>query len=314
MRADQVTHELDRIRDRTRGFLGVSVAVHVLLLLLLVSRGVASEENAGLTEITWIDPEALEEPAALVPEVIAAEVESGKEQEVVTPAKETEQFTRVEEEATLAPTPQEERVPVDKLNERLVAMQQESTRPATAPALTVKGAITRPTRGSIATPAQPEKLERSGAGTVPAKVVPLERSGTATDSPSTPVMAAVPTRSRDERAANAQVADSGASRQIAGAQMIGPVADRPIISFRAPEYPDWAKEEGVEGTVRLYFVVLADGRVKTNILVKRTSGFEDFDGNASVALRDWKFEPLPGGATGEQWGEITFHYRLTEGS
>ena len=60
--------------------------------------------------------------------------------------------------------------------------------------------------------------------------------------------------------------------------------------------------------------MLADGRVKTNILVKRTSGFEDFDGNATAALRDWKFEPLPGGATGEQWGEITFHYRLTEGS
>jgi len=47
-------------------------------------------------------------------------------------------------------------------------------------------------------------------------------------------------------------------------------------------------------------------------MVQKTSGFSDFDDNAVGALRSWRFEPLKGGATGEQWGTITFHYRLSD--
>jgi TonB family protein len=65
--------------------------------------------------------------------------------------------------------------------------------------------------------------------------------------------------------------------------------------------------------VTLYFVVRADGEVKENVLVQKTAGFEDFDENARIALRSWKFEPLREGRTGEQWGTITFHYRLGGG-
>jgi TonB family protein len=68
----------------------------------------------------------------------------------------------------------------------------------------------------------------------------------------------------------------------------------------------------VEGSVTIYFVVLPDGRVKENIMLQKTSGFSDFDDNALNALKMWRFKPLEGGATGEQWGTITFHYRLTD--
>ncbi len=60
----------------------------------------------------------------------------------------------------------------------------------------------------------------------------------------------------------------------------------------------------------LYFIVRPDGRIKENVLVEKTSGFEEFDLNAIRALRGWKFEPLAPGTTGEQWGQITFHFRL----
>ena len=60
----------------------------------------------------------------------------------------------------------------------------------------------------------------------------------------------------------------------------------------------------------LYFVVRPDGTVKENILVQKTAGFGDFDDNARAALRAWRFEPLKNGRTGEQWGTITFHFRL----
>jgi TonB family protein len=67
----------------------------------------------------------------------------------------------------------------------------------------------------------------------------------------------------------------------------------------------------VEGAVTLYFVVRPDGGVKENILVQKTAGFEDFDENARVALRAWRFKPLAPGQSGEQWGTITFRYRLS---
>jgi len=85
-----------------------------------------------------------------------------------------------------------------------------------------------------------------------------------------------------------------------------------VLHYALPGYPEWAKHDGVEGAVTLYFVVRADGTVRENVLVQKTAGFEDFDENARTALRAWRFEPLHGGRTGEQWGTITFHYRLRD--
>jgi protein TonB len=106
--------------------------------------------------------------------------------------------------------------------------------------------------------------------------------------------------------------DATARRNLAGMSLMGPIADRPILSYSSPRYPEWAKRDGVEGSVTLYFVVLADGRVKENIVVQKTAGFEDFDESARIALQTWLFEPLRRGRTGEQWGTITFHFRLRD--
>jgi TonB family protein len=106
--------------------------------------------------------------------------------------------------------------------------------------------------------------------------------------------------------------DYVARRTLAGASLVGPVVDRPLVSYETPTYPEWAKREAVEASVTLYFVVLPDGRVKENILIQKTSAFEDFDRNATSALLTWRFEPLQGEATGEQWGLITFHYKLSD--
>jgi TonB family protein len=124
------------------------------------------------------------------------------------------------------------------------------------------------------------------------------------------VMATVP--DTEVKPVKMQDTDTSAQRELAGAFVAGPVDDRPLISFRKPEYPEWAKDEAVEGSVRIYFVVLPDGRIKENIMIQKTSGFSDFDDNAMAALRSWRFEPLKGGATGEQWGTITFQYRLSD--
>jgi TonB family protein len=94
--------------------------------------------------------------------------------------------------------------------------------------------------------------------------------------------------------------------------LTGQIADRPLITYGRPVYPEWAKREGVEGSSTIYFVVLPDGSVKERVVVQKTAGFEDFDENAIEALLAWRFEPLRGSNPGEQWGTITFHYRLSE--
>jgi outer membrane biosynthesis protein TonB len=60
--------------------------------------------------------------------------------------------------------------------------------------------------------------------------------------------------------------------QLAGGS-VGPVADRAVTHYKVPDYPDWAKRDGTEGSVTLYFFVLPDGAVKENVVVERTSGF-----------------------------------------
>jgi TonB family protein len=106
--------------------------------------------------------------------------------------------------------------------------------------------------------------------------------------------------------------DMHVKRTLAGAQLAGPIADRAVLAHVTPEYPEWAKRDGVEATVTLYFVVRPDGSVKENILVQKTAGFGDFDDSARAALAAWRFAPLGSGRSGEQWGTITFHFRLKD--
>ena len=97
-----------------------------------------------------------------------------------------------------------------------------------------------------------------------------------------------------------------------GISLAGEVCDRHLLSHLVPQYPEWAKREGVEVTVRLYFTVLPGGKVKENILIESTSGFDDFDRRARNALATWRFEQLPSGSSKEQWGRIEFKYRLRD--
>ena len=46
------------------------------------------------------------------------------------------------------------------------------------------------------------------------------------------------------------------------------------------------------------------------VRVEKTTGFADFDRNAVAALAGWRFQALTKGAAHEQWGTITFRFRL----
>jgi len=83
------------------------------------------------------------------------------------------------------------------------------------------------------------------------------------------------------------------------------------IKYQEPlEYPDWAKEQGIDAKVTLQFKVLSSGAVDTQIIVKRTAGWRQLDELAIKSLRNFQFEPLPPAAPQvPQWGELTFHFK-----
>lgn len=108
-------------------------------------------------------------------------------------------------------------------------------------------------------------------------------------------------------------AETGAGGGIVGATT-GPGGAAGVgrrIKYQEPlEYPDWAKEQGIDAKVTLQFKVLSSGAVDTQIIVKRTAGWRQLDELAIKSLRNFQFEPLdPASPQVPQWGELTFHFK-----
>jgi TonB family protein len=258
-----------------------------------------------ITEITLI------EPGDLAPEIPAAAAAGGSPaQGVAIKVVEETHFKRAATKAEMQPDPQSSWSFQDRLEARLAAMQQNvSTGTGIAPSkapVSLFGSAPA-VMGAGTGIGSPVALNRGGSGE--GAPLPLARGG-GTGSAPTLATVAESNHGGGDAPAPARGGESTARRTVAGASISGPIADRPVLSYAVPAYPEWAKHDAVEGAVTLYFVVRPDGGVKENILVQKTAGFEDFDENARVALRAWRFKPLGPGQAGEQWGTITFRYRL----
>ena len=300
---------MDRLsqRRRTSWSMTASMVIHSILLLLLVTAKSPESKLPEITEIMMIEPGDLAAPAASSPAAPAASSAPGLTRENVA----EERFARTDRNAALEPAPQSRTAIEDRIASRLASLQQ-TTEPlsvagtgsagvpsaAWGPATAVTG---------TGTGGKALSLTRGGSGgSGPA--LSLTR-GTGTSLGPASVSTGLPTGG-SAASGPAKGGESTARRSLAGATLMGPIADRPVITYATPVYPDWAKRDAVEGSVTLYFVVRPDGSVKENVLVQKTAGFEEFDENARTALKAWKFQPLTGGRTGEQWGTITFHFRI----
>ena len=296
--------ELQNISSRTRKMVWVSAAVHAAIILWMILYRTVSPPPPAITEISWIEPA----PVQVSKPVAAArpKVEKRRE-EIPAPRQKQEHFVRKTSSSDFAPQPQTDRTADDRLRRKLSSMQDKALKKNT----TIAGIadarnITRPRLASAPSSSsnnqsvQLDRKVRSSAPAVLNRSQPVRKSSmNITQVPEKKV-----TRAKIEES------ESTAKRILDGARLTGPVADRNLITHRMPQYPEWAKRDGVEASVSLYFIVLPSGEVKENILVQKTSGFGDFDDRAVAALRQWKFEPLSGGKTGEQWGSITFNFRL----
>lgn len=313
MNASTMSLELTAIRSHTRKGMGGSLLVHILFFVWLILYRNFVPEAPGLIEITWI--ESTEAEAVALPTAVAAAAKKSHEKVLAwkPPSQQSQvHFPRETPQADVALRPQSQEAMEDKLSERLASLQRNATEKHTYVAVPVVSSpiassplASIPAKGS--TPQGPIELARQqGSGPQPIELryaeSKLPRSA----------MTMVKNPQPSVTPASEKKTDYIARRTLAGASLVGPVVDRPLVSYKTPTYPEWAKREAVEASVTLYFVVLPDGRVKENILIQKTSAFEDFDRNATSALLTWRFEPLQGEATGEQWGLITFHYKLSD--
>ncbi|HYJ33514.1 MAG TPA: energy transducer TonB [Candidatus Binatia bacterium] len=299
--------DLAQCHTRTRRTMTASVVLHALLFLWIATIKSSAIETPPITEITMLSAGDLATidagPAEAAPRVAPRPGLAPRKVEV------DQRFERSADRADITLDPQSPTSIADQLSARLSRMTQEE-RPAVpgtviAPPSAVfgSGPVTAKGMGM----GVPVALSRGGA-LGGAGALPLSRGGGGGAGTAPATLPAVKTVA----SAPAQVGDATARRTIAGASVAGPIADRAVLQTVVPEYPEWAKKEAVEGSVTLYFVVRSDGTVKENVVIQKTAGFGDFDENARTALRGWLFEPLRGGRTGEQWGTITFHFRLRD--
>ncbi len=94
-----------------------------------------------------------------------------------------------------------------------------------------------------------------------------------------------------------------------GIEIEGPLANRKVISYNIPKFPDWALKQGIpESSVSIRFWVSPEGKVLPNLRIERTSGFGRLDRLAMKALKKWRFAPIR--TLEKEWGVITFRFLL----
>jgi periplasmic protein TonB len=117
----------------------------------------------------------------------------------------------------------------------------------------------------------------------------------------------------DEIKTTAGLGHSGVAGTPEGSAKIeGELAARTIKRQVNPIYPDWAKKQGIEATIRFRLTVLPNGLLKEDDLqIDQTSGYRELDRVVYDALIQWEFEPLPPEVTqADQSGLITFSFSL----
>jgi TonB family protein len=110
--------------------------------------------------------------------------------------------------------------------------------------------------------------------------------------------------------------DSGGSsgrsvKSKKGFDIAGPLNNRPILHKVIPQYPAWAEEQGIIGSVRIWFTVTPEGQVRSNMRVTKTTGYPELDKLALDALKQWRFAGFASADEASQWGIITFTFSLS---
>jgi TonB family protein len=295
MTALTLNHEFGEMRVRFQRTLTISIGLHVLFFGWLILNRQLAPARDQIVEITWL--EQAPRPVQVTPE--PEQIKPVLTRVVPKPELSVKEKLALNSAGT------------EQVRHKMTALQPSedmakalSTMPTTSANLLNTA---QATMAPIIRSEKPANLNRGG-GTKESAVA-LTRGPTSSHR-TTAVAAALPTQAPSRGAGAAQPdPGSAAVQNLGGATLRGLVADRRVINHTMPIYPAWATTEAVEATVTLYFLVLPSGQVKQNVQIQKNGGGE-FDQNAIAAIRQWRFEALDGSEAREQWGTITFRYRL----
>lgn len=92
----------------------------------------------------------------------------------------------------------------------------------------------------------------------------------------------------------------------------GPLGQRSLLHMELPDYPSWARRQGIETSVRFRFWVSPDGHV-IRIETRRRCAYPELESYGREALLRWVFAALPYGELREEWGEVSILWRLDAG-
>jgi len=169
--------------------------------------------------------------------------------------------------------------------------------------------------GHHAAPAQAAALRDAGGslGASPSfanKIAAMLPSGGGLDMSRRVVPVGIPKQPvQDQPAVKHKAAKAMMGDDKKGVTIEGPLQDRKVLSYDIPEFPKWARDQGVlEANVSIRFWVDHEGNVLDNMRIEHTSGYGQMDRLAMDSLKNWKFAPLL--SDERQWGVITFRFVL----
>ena len=120
---------------------------------------------------------------------------------------------------------------------------------------------------------------------------------------------AAPAGGNDGAAGGAQAARPGGAAGGVGAAGVAGWMPRGGVQPR-PAYPDGARRRGVEGTSHVALRLAASGRVE-EVRLHRSAGDERLDDAALAAVRRWRFDaPPPGASWSGLWFVVPIEFRL----
>ena len=155
-----------------------------------------------------------------------------------------------------------------------------------------------------ATPQQSSRLGRAITEFLPAASEPVALQPRSAEPP--PIVRKLETAppAAPQRAAGIQ------AEKRKAVELEGPLADRQVVSYDVPQFPDWARQQNIlEAEVVILFYVDPEGNVlASGMRLERDSGYGRLNRLAMDCLRRWKFAPIT--ASERQWGRITFRFIL----
>jgi protein TonB len=185
---------------------------------------------------------------------------------------------------------------------------QAATQPATPPLPTMPLEPPKPSKPQAVKPVE----HRVAAPTPEARPETKRETEPATARTSAPAPNAQPSQTATQSTAQTAPTSASATQHSNIPPTSAPIGDAAYLHNPAPDYPQFAQDQGWEGRVLLRVHVLVDGSADS-VSVQSSSGRRVLDDAARDAVRGWRFVPAKRGDEAvDGWVTVPIDFRLAQ--